>query len=171
MKTKLKKWPRNWVEHVNETCFFYFEDKDIFFIDSKILCLEKTQSSKILGIRLSFQKYDNVYDIFINYEGSSFVINYYYKSYYKVNKNDSNFIFMMDTILSGADNQGVFNYFDLGGQAARDDIASAFNITESIENIINFHSDRGGDDDEGGENDPCEPFSPYDVMEPELLSC
>jgi hypothetical protein len=174
MKNKLKKWPKNWVEHVTETCFFYFEDRGIAFIDSKILCSNKTENAKIYGMRLTFQKEENTYDIFINHECSNFIINYYYKNYYRFKKKkeeDQNFVFMMDTLLNGSDNIGLFNYYDLGGMSARDCIYNAYDIIQSIERMINFHTDRDDDNDEGGENDPIEPFSPSDVMEPELLFC
>ena len=177
MKNKLKKWPRNWIEHVTETCFFYFEDKGISFIDSKILCSDKTKEAEIYGIRLTFQRYKNIYDIFINHECSTFIINYYYKSYYRLktrNKAEEDFIFMMDTLSNGSDHAGLFNYSDLGGEASRDNIVSAYNIIQSIEGAINCHINRGKDDDSddgGGENDPIEPFSPENTMKPELLNC
>ncbi len=173
MKNKLKKWPNNWVEHVTETCFFYFEDKGISFVDSKILCSGKTDDAEIYGMRLTFQNYKNIYDIFINHECSTFIINYYYKSYYRFKKRkEENFLFMMGTLQNGSDQTGLFNYSDLGGEASRDSVISAYGIIQSIENTINFHTDRNDDDDnEGGENDPIEPFSPKGVIEPELLNC
>lgn len=169
----IKKWPKDWIEHVTETCFFYFENKGISFIDSKILCSDKTKQAEIYGIRLTFQKCSNIYDIFINHEYSNFIINYYYKNYYRfINKKKvaENFIFIMDSLLKGSDHAGLFNYFELGGESSRDNVVSAYSIIQSIENTINFHTDKR-DDDEGGENDPIEPFSPSDVMEPELLNC
>jgi hypothetical protein len=172
MKNKLKKWPNNWVEHMTETCFFYFEDKEISFIDSKILCSDKTKQAKIYCICLTFKKYNKIYDIFINYEGSCFVVNYYYKNYYNLKRKkelEQDFIFMMDTLLRGADKVGSFLYSDLGGEASRDNITSAYNITQSIENTINFHSDRNDDDDNEEERDPIEPLSPCDMVEPELI--
>ena len=174
MKNKLKKWPNNWIEHVTATCFFYFEYHKISFIDSKIFCSDKTKNAEIYGIKLTFQKNKNIYDIFINYECSNFIINYYYKNYYRLQKNkelEDSFIFMMDTLSNGSDQAGLFKYYDLGGEAARDNIISPYYITQSIENIINYHINRDDDNDEGGENDPIEPFSPSGVMEPELLSC
>ncbi len=175
MKTELKKWPRNWIEHVNETCFFYFEDKGISFIDSKILCSDKTKKAKIYGMRLTFRKCKNIYDIFINHECSTFITNYYYKNYYRIEVDmgiTKNFVFMAKgTLQNGSDHIGPFIYSDLGGEASEDNVASAYNIIQSIEDTINCHTNRGNDDDdEGGENDPVEPFSPSDVMEPELLS-
>ena len=170
----IKKWPRNWVEHITDTCFFYFEDKGIAFIDSKILCSNKTEHAKIYGIRLTFQKLENIYDIFINHECSTFVINYYYKNYYRLQKRkeiEDNFIFMMDTLLNGSDKNGLFRYLDLGGQAARDSITTPYEISQSIESAINCHNDRNDDNDEGGENYPIKQFSPSDVIEPELLHC
>ena len=169
MKNKLKKWPRNWIEHVTETCFFYFEYHNISFVDSKILCSNKTEDAKILGMRLTFLKNENIYDIFINYECSNFIINYYYKNYYRFKKRkkaEENFIFMMDTLSNGSDQVGMFKYHLLGGMAAKDCIYTAYDIIQSIESIINCHNDNN---DEGGENDPIEPFSPSDVMEPEFL--
>jgi len=174
MMNNLKKWPKNWVEHVNETCFFYFENKGISFIDSKILCSDKTEDAPIYGIRLTFQKYDKLYDIFINYSNPNFIINYYYKDYYKIRKQrelEQDFVFMEGKLTNGSDKVGTFNYFDLGGQAARSNLFSPYNISQGIETTINFHADNGDDDDEGGENDPVEPFSPSDVTEPELLLC
>lgn len=175
MKNKLKKWPKNWVEHVNETCFFYFEDKGISFIDSKILCSDKTDKAEIYGIRLTFKKYKNIYDIFINHEYSTFITNYYYKNYYRFQKRKEmkdSFLFMMGTLLKGSDQVGLFSYKDLGGELAKDYKTSAYEMAQSIEEFITCHNDEGYDnDDEGGENDPIEPFSPSDVMEPELLNC
>jgi hypothetical protein len=176
MKNKLKKWPKNWVEHVNETCFFYFEDNGISFIDSKILCSDKTADAEIYGIRLTFQRYKNTYDIFINHEYSTFITNYYYKNYYRFQKrneiNDSS-LFMMDTLSKGSDQTGLFSYKDLGGDLAKDYKISAYEIAQSIEEFITYHNDKGSNDDnEGGEeNDPIKPFSPSDVMEPEILNC
>jgi len=176
MKNNLKKWPRNWIEHVTETCFFYFEDTGISFIDSKILCSDRAKDAKIYGIRLTFQKYKNIYDIFINHESSTFIVNYYYKNYYRLktkNHAEEHFIFMTDTSVKGSDCAGLFNYSDLGGEAAKDSIMSAYDITQSIENTINFHNDKDydNDGDGGGENDPIEPFSPEGMKEPELLNC
>jgi len=175
MKNKLKKWPRNWVEHVTETCFFYFEDKGIAFVDSKILCSNKTENAKIYGMILTFTKDENIYDIFINYECSNFIINYYYKNYYRIIKRketEDNFIFMMGSLLKGSDQTGLFRYLDLGGQASRDNITTAYNIIESIEQTINYHNGRNDEDnDDDGENGPIEPFSPIDVVEPEFLLC
>jgi len=172
MKNKLKNWPKNWIEHVTETCFLYFEDKGITFIESKILCSSKTKNAKIYGIRLTFKKYENIYDIFINYEGPIFILNYYYKNYYRFNKNmGQQFIFMIDTILKGSDSIGLFNYFDLGGESSRDNITTAYDISKSIENTINCHSDKDCDDEDNDreDGDPIEPFSPRDAKELELL--
>jgi len=175
MKNKLKKWPRNWIEHVTETCFFYFECHKIAFIDSKILCSDRTKNAEIYGIRLTFQKCENTYDIFMNYECSNFIINYYHKNYYRLktkNPAEEHFMFMMDTTFKGSDQAGLFKYHDLGAMAARDQSYTAYDIIQSIEHTINYHTGRDDrDDDGGGENDPIEPFSPSDVMEPELLKC
>ena len=172
MKNKLKKWPRNWVEHVTQTCLFYFSDKDILFVAAKILHEYQTENSPIIGIKLSFDNFGKVYDIFINHEESMFVIDYYYKNYYRIRKKrkaEQNFLFMMDDTWSkGSDNIGLFSYSDLGSQSSRDYIISAYNISQSIENIINYHFGNDGGDDEGGENNPIKPFSPSDVIEPEL---
>ncbi len=169
MTNKLKKWPQNWVEHVDKTCSFYFEDKDISFIESKTLRSDKTENAQIYSMTLTFKKYDKIYDIFIHHCYNTFVINYYYKKYYKKRKAlEQDFIFMMDTILNGADKTGCFNYTELGGQALRDYLASAYEISQSIENIINNHIDRDDDDNEG-ENDPVEPPSPSNEIKPELL--
>ena len=174
MKNNLKKWPFNWIEHVTETCFFHFENKGISFVDSKILCSDKTEKAKIYGMPLTFKKDNKTYDISINHEASTFIINYYYKNYYRFKKGtNQNFIFIIDTLLNGSDGIGLFNYFDLGGELTRDYKTSAYKIVCSIEEFIDYHSNGGyeDNDNEGGENDPIEPFSPYDVVEPELLSC
>jgi len=175
MENKLKKWPRNWIEHVTETCFFYFENKGISFIDSKILCSDKTKNAQIYGMRLTFQKCKNVYDIFINYECSNFIINYYHKNYYRIEDGlgiMKDFVFVIEgTLKNGFDHIGPFMYSDLGAIAAKDYIYTAYDIIQSIESAINSHTGRDDDDNEGGKNDPIEPFSPSDMMEPELLNC
>lgn len=172
MKNKLKQWPNNWMEHVNETCSFYFEDNGISFISSKILCSDKTKKAKIYGIRLTFQKDKNIYDIFINRQQASFIMSCYYKDYYRIRKRrkfEQDFISFIDTWARGSDSVGLFKYFDLGGEIARENKTSAYQIACSIEDLIDCHNN--DDDNEGGENDPEEPTSPNDVMELDLLSC
>ena len=180
MKNKLQKWPRNWVEHVTETCFFYFEYHKISFVDSKILCSNKTKDAKIYGMRLTFQKDGNIYDIFINYECSTFTINYYYKNYYSLRKRkdqEQDFIIVTGESLKGKDKIGLFSYLLLGGESVREVYCSAYEISKSIEIAIEYHTDNGNngddddDDDDDGEKDPIEPFSPSNVTEPELLLC
>ena len=173
MKNKLKKWPLNWIEHVTETCFLYFEDKNISFEDSKILCVNRLDSSDVYAMRLTFEKYDNIYDIFIKYPNPNFIMECYYKKYYRIRKRkefEQDFIFVKGVISNGSDNIGLFSYQDLAGMALRDSDVSPYDISKYIESIINFHTD-SDDDNEGGENDPIEPFSPSDMMEPELLNC
>ena len=165
----MKKWPKNWIEHVNETCSFYFEDLDISFVESKILY---EVESKVCSARLTFQKYNKLYDIYISYENSYFVVNYYYKNYYmfrKRKKNEQDLVSFIETWIGGNDKTGLFNYFDLGGVSQKDSICSPYDISKDIESTINCHNDRGGGDDEGGENDPITPFSPCDTMKPELI--
>jgi len=177
MKNKLKKWPRNWIEHVTETCFFYFENNNILFIDSKIFYLDKTKKEKPLSIKLTFKKQENIYDIFINHEESSFIINYYYKEYYRIRRKrkfEQDFISLIGTWLKGSDNIGLFSYSDLGGETSRENIISPYDISQSIESTINYHNDKNDNDDNDrgdGENDPIEPFSPCNTIKPELLNC
>ncbi len=168
----MEKWPKNWIEHVFTTCSFYFEDKSILFVDSKIFCYDLPSKGKDHGIRLTFQKYDKLYDIFINYENSYFVVDYYYKNYYRLRKkkdHEQDFISFIDTWMKGSDILGLFSYFDLGGESSKDIISSPYEIIQSIEKIINCHSNKGDNGfDNDGENNPIEPFSPSNEFEPEL---
>lgn len=175
MKNKLNKWPNNWIEHVNETCSFYFEKEDISFIQSKILYEGFPDKGIISSIRLEFTKCKNKYDIFISREQASFIMSCYYKDYYRIRKKrklEYDFTSFIETWMRGSDSTGLFEYFDLGGEMARENKTSAYQIACSIKDLINCHNNDDNDpDDEGGENDPIEPFSPSNEMKPELLSC
>jgi hypothetical protein len=159
--------------HINETCGFYFEDKDINFVVMRILYSDPHNLETIYGIRLTFQKFQKTYDIFIIYERTNFIINYFYKAYYKKRrKGEFDFLSFVEDPIRGSDIDGFYRYLDLGGESSGGCSITPYDISESIENIINFHSDKNDDDDdEGGENDPCEPFSPCDEVEPEIIKC
>ena len=174
MKNKLNKWPNNWIEHVNETCSFYFEKEDISFIHSATLYEGFPDQGKISSIRLEFTKYKKQYDIFIERQQASFIMSCYYKDYYRIRKRrefEQDFISFIGSWLQGSDSIGLFKYLELGGEIARENKTSAYQIACSIKDFIDCHNENNDDDDEGGENDPIEPFSPSDVMEPELLNC
>ncbi len=169
----MKKWPKSWIEHINKTCSFYFENKDINFIDSRTLYVGSSGKMTVSSIRLTFQKHNKLYDIYIKHEDACFIIDYYHKNYYmfrKRKKNEQDLISLIETWLGGNDKTGLFNYFDLGGDSSQDFMCSAYEISKSIEIAIDSHIDRRDDgDDDDGENDPVEPLSPVDEVEPELI--
>ena len=165
----IKKWPKNWIEHVNTTCSFYFENKNITFLNTKILYID--MFDKIISARLTFKKHNKLYDIYIRHEDSYFSVDFYHKNYYmfrKRKKNEQDLISFVETWLGGNDKVGLFNYFDLGGEASQEEISSAYKIAKSIEDVIDSHNDNGRDDGDG-ENDPVEPYSPIREVDPELI--
>jgi len=172
MRTKLKTWPKKWVEHITQACMLYFEDKDIDFINSFVLSSGSDEDATMYGIKLEFKKNTNTYDILISHDNGMFAIDYYYKRYKVLNKTEDPYYFTssMDGLLNGNDSMGLFIYEVLGLELSMDSISSAYGIVQNIEAIINYHGGSDDDDDDDDDDkDPVEPYSPIDMVKPELI--
>jgi hypothetical protein len=168
LKTKTRKWPLDWIAHIFNTCFLYFEDTDITLIDEKITtnCIVTAfkLQEEMWGITLTLEKNNKNYDVFIRYDEPFFTVHYYYKEYGKMQKIENDLNVTIDTSELGSNQYGFFYYSYIGAEGGV--FKSAYDIVKSVEYIINKHSNKDDDDrDDGGnkEVDPVVPFIPTAV--------
>ena len=157
--TSNQKWPNNWEHHVLQYCNFYFSDKDIKYKD--IQCRKDT-----LFVSLKFQIGDLHYVVSINHnEDHHFSCNIFYKKLlqlpFKPDKlhplgiSDKELMLLDDVAGLGGFSLTVVEIMEFAEQAMWDD----------------YNRRKGNDwdnDDDDGEDSPIKPYSPADVVEPEL---
>jgi hypothetical protein len=173
-KNELKKWPNDWHDHIFQTSRLYYEDKEIWYMSG---CVIKTeidtirQKENIKEIHLIMEKKGKIYDVFISKSSESpsdlhFVLDSYYREYFTVEESKIKNTNEFDVHSIGTDLFGLFFYYSIGGQGGI--VYSAYEIIKSIEDIINSHTGGDDDDNDGDSDNPIEPNSPSDVVEPEL---
>jgi len=164
-----QKWPNSWDYHISQYCNFYFCDKDIKYLDQKFWTEATTQcpDAKVTTMNLGFQIGEHKYMVGIHRgDGTHFSCSIYYKKLH-INSNDPTALHV--SCAGGAD---VFLLDDVAGIGGHDMTASE--IMEFAEQMMweDYNRRSGNDwdnDDDNGENDPVEPFSPTEIVEPELI--
>lgn len=166
MDSNHKKWPNSWDYHISQYCDFYFCDKDIKYLDKSFWTEARTDSPdvEVMSMNLRFQLGDHQYMVNIGKgNGTHFSCSIFYKKP----------LAPMDETLTD-----VFVTSPGGDIAVLDDVAGMGGHNMSANELMEFAEDmmwedynrREGRDDDGddGENDPVEPFSPTEIIEPEL---
>ena len=148
---KTEKWPKNWEKHILNTCKFYFEDKNIDFIDGIEYFQINTQDiNKIVKLELYFNINDYKYKVHI-------------ENYLETYKNGKMvvYIFYYNMI-----EETKFNiYYEIAGFSSD----NRLDTIKMIELLITSNYNDRNDDWEGENDNETEPISPINTLE--LLTC
>jgi hypothetical protein len=170
MTSTLQKWPKDWNIHVLKYCDLYFHGKAIQFVDKDFWgksLLYKKSGLKVDNMNLKFKIGDHHYLVgFENCGGSHFVCNIFYRKIVDLTTQDPNDLHI--SCLDGCDFALLEDIAGLGGGDL--DLKYLMDFAESM--MWADHRRRNDDgwdnDDDDGENNPVEPISPTEVVEPEL---
>ena len=163
-----QKWPNSWDYHISQYCNFYFCDKDIKYLDQSFwteTTTDRPDTISVTTMNLRFQLGEHHYMVSLSHrQGTHFCCSVFYRNLFK-NSNDPNDIYV--SCRGGADIFLLDNIAGIGGHNM-----TATDLMEFAEENIwsDFKRRNGGDwdNDDDGENDPIEPFSPTGIAEPEL---
>ena len=166
-KKNQEKWPNNWDYHISKFCELYFCDKEIEYLDKDFWAEEvrTTMPSeiKVSSMSLRFQIGDHNYMVSLIQNDPHFSCNIFFKKIL-FDPGDIDDVFIC---MAGVDVSVLEDIAGIGGP----ELDSNY-IMEFVESVITSdheNRDSNNDDDDGEEeNDPVEPFSPTEIVEPEL---
>jgi len=166
MDSNHKKWPNSWDYHISQYCDFYFCDKDIKYLDKDFWTEARTdrEGLDITAMNLSFQIGEYEYMVGIGRgEGSHFSCSVYYRKSFEQGEDP------VDIYVLQSGTRYVCVLEDIAGIGGHD--MSANDIMEFAEQMMweDYNRRSGNDwDNDDEENDPVKPFSPTEIVEPEL---
>ena len=165
MTSKIQKWPLDWEKHIVLYCDLYFCDKEIEYLSRDYWNYALTDRPEHLittHINLQFRIGEHSYLVGIGSDGIHFTCSISYR-------------IPINDLFTGCENSYICYAGDV---ALLHEIAalgsynmSAFSLIKFAESVmIEDHERRNDDgwDNDDRENDPVEPFSPTNVVEPEL---
>jgi len=168
MTSNHQKWPNSWDYHISQYCNFYFDDKDIKYLDKEFWTEANTDrpSIKVTAMNLNFQIGEHNYMVGLHRGvGSHFSCDIFYKKIFEPG------VEPIDMYVIAANSRYIFVLDNIAGMGGHD-MTSAEIMRFAEEIMLSDHNRRNGNDwdndDDDGENDPIEPFSPTIVAEPEL---
>ena len=171
----LKKWPKDWDQHIIQSCQLYFDNKTINFINyidsyfsiTFLPCAaqpcQNDTITQVFKLNLEFEYKGKEYIIYLTYKNPCFSINCFYKDY-DVEKYLTPFPSINSSIMghfSGYDDFGTYVIKPIAIQSSLAE--TSYEIIKAIESMILNHNNNDRDDDNNDNGD--EPISPKSPVE------
>ncbi len=166
----IKKWPKDWNEHITKSCELYFENKEINFLEYNLYNSSMPDNKGEIKrdtyrINIEFEYNGEYYITSITYYKKIFSINYFYKNYdlkQILDFNNSKLVLSIDGYCAGNDIYGIYTYDLISGQSSFNE--TPFDIIKYIENtILNHKKDDDNDDNRNKDKDPIVPINSDEV--------
>ena len=168
MTSKIRQWPLDWHIHVTKFCDLYFDEKIVEYEDRvywSSIDTHNLDKTHYITINLKFKIGNHPYLLSItNNEGSHFscMVAFRHLCAFDPYVTDDGIYMCCSGDLAIPEEIGGMGGYDFS-------VTDIITFAEKVMIDDHFRREKDDDDDDEGENDPIEPFSPTNVVEPELL--